>query len=230
MGRSQSFASTSSNYTPCSDSLSLRLRSLCYLTSLETVTRRLIMQKARRHPTKGLRPLVSAWFQVLFTLLFGVLFTFPSRYLFTIGLLAVFSLAGWCRQLQTGFLRPRPTQDTTSPISHPLRVYHPLWITFPGVFRFRISLIMWSFNPDAALTASVWALSRSLATTWEITVVFSSSRYLDVSVPRVCSLIAQSSVSSTHWVAPFGHLRIISYLPIPAALRSLSRPSSPLRA
>ena len=24
------------------------------------------MQKARRHPTKGLRPLVSAWFQVLF--------------------------------------------------------------------------------------------------------------------------------------------------------------------
>nr|AOE05674.1 hypothetical protein [uncultured bacterium] len=32
---------------------------------LETVTRRLIMQKARRHP-KGLRPLVSVWFQVLF--------------------------------------------------------------------------------------------------------------------------------------------------------------------
>ena len=31
-------------------------------------------------------------------------------------------------------------------------------------------------------------------------------------------------------VAPFGYLRIKSYLPIPAAFRSLSRPSSPLRA
>ena len=31
----------------------------------------------------------------------------------------------------------------------------------------------------------VWALSRSLATTWEITIVFSSSPYLDVSVQEV---------------------------------------------
>ena len=33
----------------------------------------------------------------------------------------------------------------------------------------------------------VWALSRSLAATWEIDVSFSSSGYLDVSVPRVPS-------------------------------------------
>ena len=32
------------------------------------------------------------------------------------------------------------------------------------------------------------------------------------------------------WVAPFGHLRINSHWPIPVAFRSLSRPSSPLRA
>ena len=32
----------------------------------------------------------------------------------------------------------------------------------------------------------VWADSRSLATTWEITIVFCSFRYLDVSVPGVC--------------------------------------------
>ena len=71
------------------------------------------MQKARRHPNKsGLRPLVGARFQVLFTPLLGVLFTFPSRYWFTIGLSVVFSLSGWCRQIQTGFLRSRPTQDT----------------------------------------------------------------------------------------------------------------------
>jgi hypothetical protein len=75
------------------------------------------MQKARRQSTKDLRPLVSARFQVLFTPLFTVLFTFPSRYLFTIGLSGVFSLTGWCRWIQTGFLLSRPTQDTASIIT-----------------------------------------------------------------------------------------------------------------
>jgi hypothetical protein len=35
---------------------------------------------------------------------------------------------------------------------------------------------------------------------------------------------------SPWWVAPFGYLRINCYLHIPAACRSLSRPSSPQRA
>ena len=70
------------------------------------------MQKARRHTTKVLRPLVSARFQGLFTPLLGVLFTFPSRYWFTIGLSGVFSLTRWCWQIHTGFLRSRATQDT----------------------------------------------------------------------------------------------------------------------
>jgi hypothetical protein len=75
------------------------------------------MQKARRHTHKCmLRPLVGVWFQVLFTPLPGVLFTFPSQYWFTIGLLVVFSLTGWCRQIQAGFLRSRPTQDTLTPL------------------------------------------------------------------------------------------------------------------
>ena len=62
----------------------------------------------------GLQPLVSAWFQVLFTPLLEVLFTFPSQYWFTIGLSGVFSLTGWCRQIHTRFLRSRATQDTGS--------------------------------------------------------------------------------------------------------------------
>ena len=65
-GRSQGFASTPTDCMPYSDSLSLRLLPFTGLTSPVRVTRRLIMQKARRHPSKGLRPLVSAWFQVLF--------------------------------------------------------------------------------------------------------------------------------------------------------------------
>ena len=77
------------------------------------------MQKARRHPPAGgLRPLVSVWFQGLFTPFFRVLFTFPSRYLFTIGLSGVFSLTGWCRLIQSEFHLLRPTQDTASTINH----------------------------------------------------------------------------------------------------------------
>ena len=41
-----------------------------------------------------------------------MLFTFPSRYWFTIGLPGVFSLAGWARRIHTGLLVPRATQGT----------------------------------------------------------------------------------------------------------------------
>ena len=64
--RSLGFASTPSDSTPSSGSLSLRLRSSWNLTSPEMVTRRFIMQKARRHCYKQLRPLVGARFQDLF--------------------------------------------------------------------------------------------------------------------------------------------------------------------
>ena len=64
-GRSLGFASTPSDYPPCSDSLSLRIHISRCLTLPEKVTRRFIMQKARRHSCE-LRPLVGAWFQGLF--------------------------------------------------------------------------------------------------------------------------------------------------------------------
>ena len=47
--RSLGFASATADSTPCSGSLSLRLRASLRLTSPATATRRLIMQKARRH-------------------------------------------------------------------------------------------------------------------------------------------------------------------------------------
>ena len=71
------------------------------------------MQKARRHPPKaGSDRLQADGFRVYFTPLFKVLFTFPSRYWFAIGLLGVFSLAGWSPRIQTGFHVSRLTQDT----------------------------------------------------------------------------------------------------------------------
>ena len=65
MGRSHGFASTTTNYFALFRLAFASDPPLNGLTMLATVTRRLIMQKARRHP-KGLRPLVSVWFQDLF--------------------------------------------------------------------------------------------------------------------------------------------------------------------
>jgi hypothetical protein len=68
----------------------------------------------------ALQLLVNIGFQVLFHSPPGVLFTFPSRYCFTIGHQVVFSLGGWSPQLPTRFLVPRGTLDTGLPshISH----------------------------------------------------------------------------------------------------------------
>ena len=84
---------------------------LKYLTLLHTVTRWLVLQKARHHPHKGLWPVVGTRFQVLFHSPPGVLFTFPSRYCFTIGHQVVFSLGRWSSLLPTRFHVSRGTLD-----------------------------------------------------------------------------------------------------------------------
>ena len=70
----------------------------------------------------------------------------------------------------------------------PVRAFHPLRTAFPDRSRSQTSTISESYNPGGASTRPVWALPRSLATTWGIIVIFSSCGYLDVSVPRVCPL------------------------------------------
>ena len=55
---------------------------------------------------------------------------------------------------------------------------------------------------------TVWAIPLSLAATPGITLVFSSSGYLDVSVHRVRLPINRDTMPSTWWVAPFGNLRV----------------------
>ena len=83
------------------------------------------------------------------------------------------------------------------------------------------------YYPAAAATATVWAPPVPLAATPGITVVFSSSGYLDVSVPRVRPRIPAGAAPLARRVSPFGHPRISGHLRLPAAFRSLSRPSSP---
>lgn len=122
------------------------------------------------HYTKGtpslhkeLRLLVGIRFQVSFTPLIGVLFTFPSRYLCTIGHQGVFRLGGWSPHVQTGFHVSRLTQGPAQTLR--LRGYHPLWPDFPdrsacsmqatGLFRFRSPLLaeslLMSFPPGTEM-------------------------------------------------------------------------------
>jgi hypothetical protein len=77
-GRSHGFGSMARNFSP----VQTRFRfgsGFPALTSLHTITRRFILQKARRHILL-LRLLVGTRFQVLFHSAPAVLFTFPSRY------------------------------------------------------------------------------------------------------------------------------------------------------
>ena len=92
------------------------------------------MQKARRQATKALRPLVSIWFQDLFTPLLGVLFTFPLRYWYTIGLSGVFSLTRWCWQIQAEFHRLRPTQDTNLAVDCTFTGLSPSMVKLSRIF------------------------------------------------------------------------------------------------
>ena len=56
---------------------------------------------------------------------------------------------------------------------------------FPSPHSARLCSIMPVHNPAPNYSGSVWTLPRSLATTYGITIVFSSCGYLDVSVPHV---------------------------------------------
>ena len=60
---------------------------------------------------------------------FGVLFTFPSRYLFTIGHMLVFSLRGWAPYLHTGLLVPGDTFPLVYQCFR-LQDFHFLWFSF----------------------------------------------------------------------------------------------------
>ena len=82
----------------------------------------------------------------------GVLFTFPSRYWFTIGHEGVFSLARWSSRIPTGFHVSRRTQDPER--REPGFVY---WtITISGVasqpLRLPDSLVTPKFSPTTPLS------------------------------------------------------------------------------
>ena len=103
-----------------------------------------------------------------------MLFTFPSRYWFAIGLTRVFSLAGWSRRIRAGFLVSRVTQDAAMP-----RYASPTGLS-PSAARLssrsgsRIVYNVAVLQPRGRVaTLPVWAIPRSLATTGGIIRLFS---------------------------------------------------------
>ncbi len=77
----------------------------------------------------------------------------------------------------------RPTLDTAMSFVFSLTGLSPSLAGFPKTILLKLKNQLCGRTPDARTL--VWALSISLAATFEITVVFSSSGYLDVSVHRV---------------------------------------------
>ena len=78
--------------------------------------------------------LVNIGFQVLFHSPPGVLFTFPSRYCFTIGHQVVFSLMGWSPLLHTRFHVPRTILDTIMLTRLSSTGLSPSMVCFPKQF------------------------------------------------------------------------------------------------
>ena len=176
--RSLGFASASTDSTPFSGSLSLRRGASRRHTSPVTATRRLIMQKARRHmihhaPT-ACRRMVSGSISPSSSECFS---PFPHG----TGTLSVSREYLALPDGPGGFAQDFtcPALLRVPPCRRRLRVRgsHPLWPDFPDRSARRCRTITRPYYPRAAGTARVWAPPRSLATTKGITVVFFSCGY-----------------------------------------------------
>ena len=161
-----------------------------------------------------------------------MLFTFPSRYWFAIGLLRVFSLGGWARRIHTGFLVSRATQDSAtlqmasctglSPSAEELsRTFHS-----PSVLRCRSPT-----TPLMPCDISGLGSSPVARHYWGNHILFSLPTGTKMfQFPAFAFRTERNDRPSACRVFPFGHLRIKGCLHLPAAFRSLPRPSSPARA
>ena len=85
--------------------------------------------------------------------------------------------------------------------------------------------IPYTVRTPSVFLLSVWPLPRSLATTYGISVDFSSSPYLDVSVQAVPLIYLfiqyMMTVLSHSRIAPFGYLRILRLLTAPRSFSQL---------
>lgn len=156
------------------------------------LTRRLILQKARRHPSR-LRRIVGERFQVLFHSPPGVLFTIPSRYSSAIGHQEVFRLTRWSWQIHGRFQESAATREHPQKTScFHLPDYHRLRSAFPDhsannwLYNSSNECQLVSQGPTTPTTQPLTGITRnrfslnplSLATTHGITICFLFLRVL----------------------------------------------------
>jgi hypothetical protein len=124
MDRSPGFGSTICNFRP----LRLDFSAASAIFSLNLATyHNSLARSTKSTRSLSLPLLVSIRFQILFHSPPGVLFTFPSRYLSSIGHRLVFRLGGWAPRLQTGFHVSGPTPvSLASILGFRLRGLYPL--------------------------------------------------------------------------------------------------------
>ena len=159
-----------------------------------------------------------------------MLFTFPSRYWSTIGLIRVFSLAGWSRLIRAEFLVLRVTQDTAMPARDSHTGLSPSTGPVSTGFRSPLPYNVAVLQPRRGIaTAAVWALPRSLATTGGIIRLFSLPRGTKMfQFPRLASRMArQSSLTGLSHSEIRGSKVICTYPRLVAAYHVLHRLDEP---
>ena len=137
---------------------------LQYLTSQHNVTRRSVLQKVQGRTLIVLPLLVNTGFQVLFHSPPGVLFTFPSRYFFSIGHQVVFRLGGWSLRLPAGFLVSCGTLVPASRVCLSSTGLSPSLAALSNALPLGFHVLVAGPQPQGACSL-VWPLSRSLAAT-----------------------------------------------------------------
>ena len=100
----------------------------------QPTSRQLILQQARSRALSRSSTACKLTISCSFHSPPGVLFTFPSRYLFTIGCLVIFSLTRWSSQIQKGFHVSLSTWGILKKYYYfRLQDFHLLWYGIPTI-------------------------------------------------------------------------------------------------
>ena len=198
----------------------------------DDATRRTVLQKVRGSPRKDVPQLVNTGFQVLFHSPPGVLFTFPSQY---------YALSVTEEYLALGGGPPDFPQGSTclvvlwillAAFRFRLRGFHPLSLAFPKPFAYRTAHSLQSVTPvcthtglGSSLFARRYLGNRCFFLFLRVLRCFSSPGSLHTPMDSV-----HDDGGLLRRVPPFRDRRIIGYLLLPDAFRSLSRLSSALSA
>ena len=124
---------------------------------------------------------MSTRFQGLFHPPLGVLFTFPSRYWFTIGRSSSLALEGGPPCFPQAFSWLVVLRIPVQPHTFAATGFSPSLTVLSNTFAFGLGPFPWSYNPNPSPSYEserlVWALPVSLATTPGISLDFFSSGY-----------------------------------------------------